>query len=92
MKEKPLTGIWELLDAVEAVIQAADPKKREVLARTIDAYGKDFPETLDWAMSAEAPVLLFHLLGTIDAACRPEAQSKPRSIVRLVDREPEGNA
>jgi hypothetical protein len=28
----------------------------------------------------------------IDAACRPEAQSKPRGAIRLVDRKPEGNA
>jgi hypothetical protein len=32
------------------------------------------------------------MLSTIDAACRPEAQSKPRASIRLVDRKPEGNA
>lgn len=30
-------GMYELLDAIEAVIQAADPTKREALAQTIDA-------------------------------------------------------
>ena len=33
-----ITGIYELLDAIEAVIKAADPGKREALARTIDSY------------------------------------------------------
>jgi hypothetical protein len=28
----------------------------------------------------------------IDAACRPDAQSKPRPAIRLVDRKPEGSA
>jgi hypothetical protein len=32
------------------------------------------------------------MLNTIDAACRPDAQSKPRAAIRLVDRKPEGNA
>jgi len=31
-------------------------------------------------------------VSTIDAACRPEKQSKPRAPIRLVDRKPEGNA
>jgi len=86
------TGMWELLDAIEAVIKAADPTKREALAHTIDAYAEDFPDEFFWASGAQAPTLLFHLLNTIDSACRPEAQSKPRPAIRLVDRKPEGNA
>src|SRR5262245_41688180 len=39
-----ITSIYELLDAIEAVIKAADPAKREALTRTIDAYAEDFPE------------------------------------------------
>jgi hypothetical protein len=35
--------MYELLDAIEAVIKAADPAKREALASTIDAYHDDFP-------------------------------------------------
>jgi hypothetical protein len=34
------TGMYELLDAVEAVIKAADPAKSETLAETIDARRK----------------------------------------------------
>ena len=44
-----------------------------------------------WATGSQAPMLLHYLLNTIDSACRPEAQSKPRPAIRLVDRKPEGN-
>jgi hypothetical protein len=87
-----ITGMYELLDAIEAVIKAADPAKREALARTIDAYSEDFPDEFFWAIGGRAPTLLNHILTTVDAACRPEAQSKPRPAIRLVDRKPEGNA
>jgi hypothetical protein len=46
----------------------------------------------DELIGASAPTLLCHLLMTIDAACRPESSSKPRPVIRLVDREPEGSA
>jgi hypothetical protein len=85
-------GMYELLGAVEAVIKAADPAKREALALTIDAFADDFPEDFFWAVGPQAPTLLNHLLQTIDSSCRPEVQSKPRSAIRLVDRKPEGKA
>jgi hypothetical protein len=44
MAEEGITGMYELLDALEAVITAADPAKREALAHTIDAYAENFPE------------------------------------------------
>jgi hypothetical protein len=91
-RDDDITGIYELLDAIEAVIKAADPAKREGLARTIDAYAEDFPDDFFWATGSQAPTLLNHMLNTIDSACRPEAQSKPRPAIRLVDRKPEGNA
>ena len=90
--DEEIIGMWEVLDAIEAVIQCADPAKREALARTMDGYHDCFPEEFHWALGAQAPMLLSHLLSMIDAACRPEAQSKPRPVIRLVDREPEGNA
>jgi hypothetical protein len=89
MGDDEITGIYELLDAIEAVIKAADPAKREALARTIDAYSEDFPEDFFWAISVQAPTLLHHMMNLIDAACRPEVQSKPRPAIRLVDRKPE---
>ena len=93
MDDENITGMYDLLEAVEAVIQAADPVKRKALAETIDAYADGpFAEEFFWATGAQAPVLLHHLMIGIDAACRPEAQSKPRPALRLVDRKPEGNA
>ena len=43
-------------------------------------------------MAYRSPMLLHEIISVIDAACRPEAQSKPRAVVRLVDRKPEGSA
>jgi hypothetical protein len=90
--EGPITGMWELLDAMDEVLKAADPEKRKRLAETIDAYSEDFADEFFWATSAQAPALLFHMLNTVDAACRPDAQSKSRPVIRLVDRKPEGSA
>jgi hypothetical protein len=90
--EQPITDMYELLDAVEAVVASADPAKRETLAKTIDAYCEDFPEEFFWAIGAQAPTLLHHLMTAIDSASRPDTGSKPRPVIRLVDRKPIGNA
>jgi hypothetical protein len=92
MSTHELIGMYELLDAIEAVVKAADPVKREALAQTIDSYSEDFPDEFFWATGPQSPALLNHMLSAIDAACRPEKQSKPRAPIRLVDRKPEGNA
>lgn len=86
------TDMHSLVDALEAVIAAADPAKREALAATIDAYAEDCPDEFFWAIGAQAPALLYHLLTMIDAACRPESQSKPRPVLRIVDRKSDGDA
>jgi DDE superfamily endonuclease len=82
MAEEEFTGMYELLDALEAALKTADPAKRQALAKTSDAY--------HWAIGAHAPTLLYHLFMSIDAACRPDKQSKPRGVIRLADLEPEG--
>lgn len=92
MSEDNPVGLYEVLDALEAVLRAADPAKRETLAQTMDAYCEDFPEDFFWAIGPQAPTLLNRLMMTVDMACRPEEQSKPRGVIRLVDRKPEGNA
>jgi hypothetical protein len=91
MNDEP-TSAYDLVEALEAVIKASDPARRETLAQTIDAYIEDFPDEFFWAVGAQSPMLLHHLMLAIDAACRPEAQSKPRPAIRLVDRKPEGSA
>ena len=80
MAGEEFTGMYELLDALEAALKTADPAKRQALAKTIDAY--------HWAIGAETPTLLYHLFMSIDAACRPE-QSKARGVIRLADRKAE---
>ena len=92
MADRQLTGMYELLDAIEDVIKASDPAKREELTKTIDAYHNDFPEDFRWAIGAQSPTLLSHLLLAIDWACRSDAKSKSRGVIRLIDRKPEGNA
>ena len=93
MTDENIVGMYDLLEAVEAVIRAADPAKREALADAIDAYAEGpLAEEFFWATGAQSPVLLHHLMTMLDAACRPESQSKPRAALRLVDRKPEGTA
>ena len=86
------TDLYDLLEALEVTLAAADPAKRDALAKTIDAYAHDFPDEFYWGVSAQAPALLCHLLRTIDVACRPEVQTKPRPVIRLIDRKPGGDA
>ena len=87
--EPKITGVYKFLDALSDVIIASDPAKRETLAKTIDAWAEDFPDEFHWAMGIQAPVLLHHLLMEVDMSCRPDAASKPRPIIRLVDRKPQ---
>ena len=70
--------MYEVLDAVSATISSADPEARAALARAMDGYAKDFPEEFDWAIGAQSPSLLCHLVLAIDSSCRLKAQSKPR--------------
>jgi hypothetical protein len=65
---------------------------RGALAETLDAYHEDFPDEFHWAIGAQSPALLYHLMMSIDTACRPPTESKVRGAVRLVDRKPEGSA
>jgi hypothetical protein len=92
MKASEIVGVYELLDAVEAVVKSADPAQRKALAQTLDAYADDFPDEFYWATGVQAPMLLHHLLTSIDIASRPAAQSKARAANRLAESKPEGNA
>ncbi len=71
-----ITGMYELLDALEATLIAADPDKREKLAKTIDAYSEDFPEDFFWAVGPQSPTLLHNLMMTIDVGARPDTPIK----------------
>jgi hypothetical protein len=85
--------MYDVLDALEACLQAANPAKREALAMAIDGYARDFHDEFFWATGAQSPTLLHNLLMVIDAGCRPAGtQSMPRVVLRLVDRKPGGKA
>jgi hypothetical protein len=86
-----LTGMHELIGAVETALATADPAKLKALAETIEAYAHDFPEEYDWALGAQAPVLLHRLLLVIDAMSHTSSESRARTE-QLADRKPEGNA
>jgi hypothetical protein len=85
-----LIGMYELIDAVEAVIKSSDPAKLEALAATIDGYS--FPRELEWALGPQSPALLHHLMTIINAACERESQPEERPVLGLIHRKPEGNA
>ena len=90
--EDEFVGMYEVLEAIEAVIRASDPAKRKVLAKVIDAYHDCCPDEFHWATGAQSPALLHNLIIAIDSSCRPEAQTKSRPAIKLVDRKPIGNA
>ena len=56
----------------------------------VDAYARDFPEEFEWAVSVQAPALLYHLMLSIDTASH--SGSEPRPSFRLVDTKPKGTA
>jgi hypothetical protein len=61
-----------VLEAVEGIIKAADPAKRQHLAATIDRYSEDCPDDFYWSISGQAPSMLVSIVLAIDVACRDE--------------------
>jgi hypothetical protein len=88
-----INGMYEFFDALRDVIIASDPAKRETLRRTVTAWieGVD-AETYFWATGPQAPTMLHNLMMEIEMPCEPDAASKPRPVIRLVDRKPQGSA
>jgi hypothetical protein len=82
------TDLHDVAEALEACIQACDPTKREALALALDGYHVTFPEDFHWAISGQAPRMLWQLFSAIDYACHPESPTTPRPVIRLVDRKP----
>lgn len=71
-----IVGMYEVLDALSAAIEATTPDARKALAATISGYQSDFPEDFDWAIGAQSPVLLHNLMMTIDTAANPHVCDK----------------
>jgi hypothetical protein len=86
-----IVGMYELLDALARAIKTAPEPERRALADTLSAYSEHFPDDFFWAVGAQAPSLLSHLMATIDIASSGEGEKKGR-VTRLIDRKPEGNA
>lgn len=59
---RKLTGMYELLDALRAVIASGEPSLRQSLIEVFAAYEEDFPEEFAWATGAQAPTLLSNLM------------------------------
>jgi hypothetical protein len=75
--EEHISGISALLDALGAVIKAAPKAERDALASVMEAYAKDFPHNYYeylWAMGAQSPRLLYHLIHSIEDAVADDGQ------------------
>ena len=48
MANKAITGMFEVMEALESVIESSDVSKRKALAAVLDAYAKDFPDEFFW--------------------------------------------
>jgi hypothetical protein len=67
------TGMYELLESIEAAIESAEPAKREALAQTINAYMNDCPEDYFWAVGPQSPTLLHHIMYAIEPSSKSAA-------------------
>lgn len=64
------TGMYELLEAIEAAIESAEPAKRDALKQTINDYMEDFPDEYFWAIGPQSPTLLHHIMYAIEPSSR----------------------
>jgi hypothetical protein len=60
------TGMYELLESIEAAIGSAGQPERDALAKTINSYMNDFPDEYFWAVGPQAPTLLHHIMHAIE--------------------------
>lgn len=76
-RKRPLVGMYEVLEAVEAAIKSAAPAERAALATTLEHYCDDFPDEFFWAIGPQAPTLLNHLMMSVtpERAKRTKAET-----------------
>lgn len=79
LSRKKITGLHELADAVETIVNAAAPELKTMLAKTFDDYARDFPEEYFWATGAQAPVLLHRLMFACEPVSSPKAATKSKA-------------
>jgi hypothetical protein len=76
-----ITVYPELIDAVVKAVTTCDPATREVLAGTIAAYKRDFPQDFYWATGPQAPAILRDLMMEIFvAACCVPSPSESSNL------------
>ena len=90
MAEEQTTDMYDMLEALEAVITAAPKPERDVLAEVMDSYAKDCPDDYWWSVGPQSPTLLHHLINTIEFAMADFVPKRER-VVHLAARNPEGN-
>jgi hypothetical protein len=66
-----IVGVYDFLKALQDVILASDPAKREILSQTMIAWGECDPELYGWAMGMQAPALLHNVM--MEIAVSPES-------------------
>ena len=90
MAEEQTTDMYDVLEALEAVITAAPKTERDALAEVMDSYAKDCADDYWWSVGPQSPTLLHHLINTIEFAMADVVPKRER-VVRLAARKPEGD-
>jgi hypothetical protein len=85
--DRPLVGMYDFLDAVEAAIKSAAPAERNALAKIIEHYCVDFPDEFFWATGPQAPTLLNHLM----LAVTPDGRDRTQEL-KFAKASPAGTA
>jgi hypothetical protein len=75
-EEHHMTGMIEVLEAVELLVHSATPELKGKLAKTFDGYSNDFPEEYFWATGPKAPALLYSLM----FALMPGGEAKEKLV------------
>jgi hypothetical protein len=70
-----ITAFHDFAEAVGNAIIGMDPAKRALLAETMVAWIRSFPEDYLWATGPHAPALLYRLMAEIEIAVSGEDEN-----------------
>jgi hypothetical protein len=91
-KRNEFTGMFDVLEALENVVVSAGHSERAEFARVLKRYAKDCPDDYCWAVSSQAPTLLFYMMTVINFGCQPDARPKARPQIDLSECDHVGTA
>jgi hypothetical protein len=80
-----MSDVVDLCDAIEDALGEAPPEARRILAREIDGFWEAFPRMHQWVMSGFAPSFIYHVMSSIEMACRKDFKAKPKPDLRVVE-------